>query len=142
MFPDVATLSLVLEALTRESTKDWQFFEACQNVWKKFNNKKKVISVYLPHGEFFKIVKVLSVREVVDRYLKILRRQTNPANTTFGRNELVLNILVAKREDERNGNLENALVGSTLSKNSCGDGGNGKFNARYVISSWEYYIPN
>ena len=133
VFPDVATLALVLETMTREIGKDWRVHEACQKVWKKFNNMKKIVLLLLPYGEIFKIAKILSIREVIDRSFPILMRPSNPINPNWGKNELVLNILEAKLEDERNRNLENAQVGSVLSKYPCGDGSNGRFNTRYVV---------
>ena len=138
VFPDIATLAVVLETLTRESSNDWRVHEACQNAWKKFNSLKKLIAITLPYGEVFGMVKALSVREFADRYLRILKKQANPINPNFGRNELSLNILEAKLEDERKQHLDNAEVASTLSKFSCGAGSNGRFNTRYVFSNWNY----
>ena len=97
----------------------------------KKKSLKKLVLQFLPQGEIFKIAKILSVREVIDRTFTILRRQSSPID--FWRNELVLNILEAQKEDARNRNLKNAQVGSTLAKYPCGDRSNGKFNARYVI---------
>ena len=134
VFPDLATLALVFETMTREMAKDWKFHEACQNIWKKKKSLKKIVLQFLPQGEIFKIAKILSVREVIDRTFTILRRQSSPIN--FWRNELVLNILEAQQEDARNRNLKNAQVGSILAKYPCGDRSNGKFNARYVILYW------
>ena len=131
VFPDLATLALVFETMTREMAKDWKFHEACQNVWKKKKSLKKIFLQFLPQREIFKIAKILSVREIIDRTFTILRRQSSPIN--FWRHELVLNILEAQQEDARNRNLKNAQVGSILAKYPCGDRSNGKFNARYVI---------
>ena len=50
--------------------------------------------------------------------LEIAEKRTS--NPTFHNNELVVKILEAVREDERLGNHDNAIVGTTLAKYPCG----------------------
>merc|ERR1712029_768179 len=125
VIPDVITLAMVLEKLTSESTKDWRVVEACQSVWRKFNSFGKIITT-VPLTDPFPAIKILSVREFIDRALAI-QKNKNVDPYQFPKkswsNELVLNILEAMIQDNFLGNFNNAYAGEILAKYSCGDRG-------------------
>ena len=114
--PDVITLALVLENLTKLWLNDWKLFYACHNFLKKENNFKKITSNY--DKESFDFAKILSVQEAVDRRLEMIK--SGNVDPIYPDNSLIVNILEAVGEDNRIGNHDNALAGTTLAKYPCG----------------------
>jgi len=145
VIPDVITLAMVLEKLTSESTKDWRVVEACQSVWRKFNSFGKIITT-VPLTDPFPAIKILSVREFIDRALAI-QKNKNVDPYQFPKkswsNELVLNILEAMIQDNFLGNFDNAYAGEILAKYSCGDKGYDVLNGAKpsTISASNLLIP-
>merc|ERR1719278_61996 len=86
----------------------------CHTIWSRYDNLPKLVRISLaqPQSMFF-LAKILSIEETVRRGIAL--EMTNPPKS-FGINPLVVNIMEAVLEDERNRNFDNAEAGIILAK--------------------------
>ena len=112
-FPDLITYAFVLDRLNSAIIQDFKIYEACKEVW-----YASYIRKLLKIKNVFKIVKFLTLRRAIS--IKINQLRTKHVPPESGSQGLPLNIYEAMLDDQRQGNLDNAMVASVLAQNSPG----------------------
>ena len=64
VIPKVVTLAFVLEKMTSTMKDDWRFVKTCNEIWKEYDNFKKIFRISFKTGEIFNFLKALSVRKM------------------------------------------------------------------------------
>ena len=112
-FPHLITYAFALDRLNSAILQDFNLLEACEEVWYASYLRK-----LMKLKNIFKIVKFLTLRRDISIRIHQLRRKHVPPET--GSQYLPLNIYEAMMDDQRQGNLDNAMVASVLAQNSPG----------------------
>ena len=112
VIPNVVTLAFVLEKITSNMIADWRFLKLCNRIWAAHDNVNKIIKS--SRGELFKVAKVLTIEEVMERRIRTL--ETGHVRKKTSINALVVNIMEAVLEDRRRGNFDNANTGLILAQ--------------------------
>ena len=91
-----------------------RFLKVCNHIWSQFDDLSKIIEFTRVDGNLFNLIKVLTLQQVAKRAIQ--RFETGDLRPETLINALVVNIMEAVLEDERQEYLDNAETGITLAK--------------------------
>ena len=114
VIPTAVTLAYVLEKMTQTMKQNWKFLKVCNHIWSQFDDISKIIEFSRVDENLFSLVKVLTIQQSIKRHIQ--RFETGDLRPETAINSLVVNIMEAVLEDERQEYFDNAETGLILAK--------------------------